>query len=110
MCIKLELVELEITEGKPLIRIKVVCADGDYFKDYIDTIKKYSIDDISIGKSEDCYGYYTDIYVESLDFLLQFVKDIKTLNASEDATHDGLIFTIIEEGYYCIEIYNGWRE
>ena len=108
--IKLELLELEIVEEKPLIRIKICCSDGEYFNDYIDTIKKYSIDDINIRKNENSYGYFADIYVESLNFLLQFVEDIKPLNASKDATHNGFIFTMIEKGYYCIEIYNGWIE
>lgn len=106
--IQLELVNLEYVKGKPLIRLDISCADNDYFNDYIDTIKKYSTDDIYIKKIE--YGYCAEIYVESLDFLLQFVEDIKSLNASEDATHDGFIFTMIEKGYYRIEIYNGWRE
>ncbi len=106
--IQLELVELEIIDGKPLTRINICCSDSDYFNDYIDTIKKYSMDDISIMKIP--FGYSTDIYVESLDFLLDFVEDIKSLNSSNDATHDGFIFTMIEKGYYGIEIYNGWRE
>lgn len=106
--IHIELINIDIVNGKPLTRIKISCADSDYFNDYIDTIGKYSMDDISIRKID--YGYCAEIYVESLDFLLQFVEDIKLLNASKDATHDGFIFTMIEKGYYGIEIYNGWRE
>lgn len=108
--IKIELVALEIVEEKPLTRIKMCCTDSEYFKDYIDIIQKYSINEISIEHSEECYGYFTDIYVESLDFLLQFVEDIKPLHPSFFGDYDGIIFTIIEKGYYCIEIYNGYRE
>ena len=40
--IQLELVELEIIDGKPLTRINICCSDSDYFNDYIDTIKKFN--------------------------------------------------------------------
>lgn len=109
--IKLELVELEIIEGKPLTKLRICCSDSDYFNDYIDTIKKYSMDDIEIKKNEGEYGYHANIYVESLDFLLEFVEDIKKLNSSnEPETHNGFIFSMIDKGYYNIEIYNGWIE
>lgn len=109
--IELELIDLEIIQGKPLTRIKIFCADDDYFNDYIETIKKYSMDDIEIRKNENGYGYCTDLYIESLDFLLDFVEDIKKLNSSkEPGQHNGFIFSMIEKGYYSIEIYNGWIE
>lgn len=106
--IKLELVELEIVEEKPLIRIKIACTNSEYFKDYINIIEKYSIDEISINHNEN--GCFTDIYVKSLDFLLQFVEAIKPLHPSKFGDYEGFIFTMIEKGYYCIEIYNGYRE
>ena len=69
------------------------------------------MDDIEIRKNENGYGYCTDLYIESLDFLLDFVEDIKKLNSSkEPGQHNGFIFSMIEKGYYSIEIYNGWIE
>ena len=108
--IKLELVELEIIDEKPLTKIRICCADSEYFEDYIGIIEKYSIYEISINRSENCCDYFADIYVESLDFLLQFIEDIKPLHPSDFGDYEGFIFTMIEKGYYCIEIYNGYRE
>ncbi len=104
--INLELVELEIVDEKPLIKIKICCADSSHLKDYIDIIQKYSINEISFNPSDEC----VDIYVESLDFLLQFVEEIKPLYPSKWKDYEGIILTIIERGYYGLEIYDGYRE
>lgn len=106
--IKLELVELEIVEEKPLIRIKIGCTNSEYFRDYINIIQKYSIDEISINHNEN--SCFINICVKSLDFLLQFIEDIKPLHPSAFGEYEGFIFTMIEKGYYSIEIYNGYRE
>lgn len=101
-----ELIEFEIIEGKPVTKIKVFCSDNDNFKDYIPIIKKYSMDEITIQKDEEYYRYYIDLDVKSFNFLPKLEQDLLDINDNIE----GLIFSSIEEAYYKLEIYDGYRE
>lgn len=104
--IGLELIELEIIEGKPVTKIKVYASVNDNFKDYIEVLKKYSMDDIIIKCEEEYYRYYIDLDVKSFDFLPKLEDDLLNINSNIE----GLIFSSIEESYYKLEIYDGYRE
>lgn len=101
-----KVIELEILEGKPFTKIKVFSSDNDNFKDYIEILKKYSMDDIVIKKDEDYYRFYIDLDVKSFNFLPDLERDLANLKPS----FCGLIFKTIEEGYYQLEIYDGYIE
>lgn len=102
-----DLIGLEVIDGKPLNKIKVCCSDSTYFKDYIEIINKYSTVPITVKMDEE-ENYYADIEVTSLDFLIPLEQEIS--NVTIECGYDGIIFSKIGIGYYCMEIYNGYRE
>jgi len=101
-----ELIELEVIEGKPVTKIQVFCSDNDNFNNYIEVLKKYSIDDIVIRKDKDYYRFYIDLDVKSFNFLPKLEQDLFNINSNIN----GLIFSSIEDSYYGLEIYDGYRE
>lgn len=101
-----ELIELEIIEGEPVTKIKIFSSNNDNFKSYIGIIEKYSMSETILRKDEDYYRYYIDIEVNSFSFLPNLEKDLFNVNANIE----GLIFSTIEDGYYQLEIYDGYKE
>lgn len=88
------------------MKIKVYCTDDEHFQDYYDVISKYSITQTRVKKDKEYEYPYTDIEVNSLEFLPKLEQDLLDIRDSIE----GLIFRNIRENYYKIEIYNGYRE
>ncbi len=99
-------IELKLLDGKPITKVKIFSSNNYYFKDYIDVIGKYSMEDIELKKDEETGNYYIKIEVESLNFLPKLQQDLFNIRESID----GLIFNVIEDWYYYLEIYDGYRE
>ena len=92
------------------MKIRIHSTDGEesLFEKYLNIAKKYSTDNnIEIREDEEYSSItYIIITVDSFDFLPKLEKDI----VEEVRTIDGLIFSTVEEGFYDIEIYDGYRE
>ncbi len=87
-------------------KVRIFSTDRSYFKYYVDIIRKYSNVNPTL-KSEDEYIEYMEIEVNSLDFLPRLEQDLLDISPIHI---EGLVFSTNEDGYYLIEIYNGYRE